>query len=388
MAWDDYLPPYFKKKKGPSYTQLQHRKSSQEQDFFTLKEDDDNDDNHNSPQRQQTPPPAPERRYLGKYKQFRPRQKDSWEGTAHDGIKNDISGNNASAIALGLAAAAVTTGQHFARIPLITAASLSKGFSASALNTAIAAGLSVAVVPFVGAVLAGYIDYYIQVRHLTKHYQDAKEQGMLTPEGDDLQPYIKKLIWNNCSQPLMCEMGAALFGAHAFVLVFDKAGLGKMLAESICNLKGSMPWQLDMVMMIASGVGMALFLTCTAIYQNKQLGRPNSGSEIFALIVVGLFAGMGAYATAMIPDLNRTHGLNMPDWGANLLSGVTCGLVVTALFSALPYIKQGGSSVAHIVAVKYENMGNIKLMMPSRHNRTDNNNDDEARQQLFSHSNL
>lgn len=296
-----------------------------------------------------------ERRILGKYKDLSSAEIDQWTGfafleTSAIGYQKDIS-NNASAVALGIAAAAATTGPQFVKLPLV--ASLTKGFSASALNTAIAAGFSVAVVPFVGAVLAGYADYYIQVANMKRHYQ-ATNPTMLVD--GDLPLHIKKQIWNNSARPLMFNMGAALFGAHAFTFVMEKTGLANMIADCVCNLKGSMPWQVNMVMMIASGVGLALFLTCMSVYQNKQQGKPTPVSEMIATAFVGLMAGIGAYAADMIPGLNKAYGLGMNGWTAKIVSGLACGAVITALFGVLPQVKEGTAYLGMKITTKYESM--------------------------------
>lgn len=249
--------------------------------------------------------------------------------------------NERSASALGLSAFVVTTADAVRHIPSIGADSVAKGVSASALNIAVSTAFSVVVTPLVAALLVGYFDYQLQLIKKTKD------------KNQELSDQEKQAIWEQSSKPLMYKMGAALFGAHAFTTVMQESGLDKMIAGAMCNLQGSMPWQIDMVMMIASGVGLALFLTGMTIYQNKKLGKPTTMSEIVATLGAGVLVGMGAYGASMIPAMNNTHGWNMPDWTAKIAAGVACGAVVTALFNVLPTATEKLNETGAAVSKKY-----------------------------------
>lgn len=263
-----------------------------------------------------------------------------------------------TASALGLSAFAVATADAFEHFPSIAADSVAKGVCASALNTAVSTAFSVVVTPLAGALLAGYFDYQLQIKKLKKE----KNQELLLEE--------KLAIWEQSSKPLMYKMGAALFGAHAFTTVMHECGLDKMIAGAMCNLQGSMPWQIDMVMMIASGVGLALFLTGMTIYQNKKLGKPTTMGEIVATLGAGILVGMGAYGASMIPAMNNTHGWNMPDWTAKIAAGVACGAVVTALFNALPPATQQLNNTGEAVSKKYTAWQATKAQKQNDNNQT------------------
>lgn len=237
--------------------------------------------------------------------------------------------NSRSAVALGLSAFVASTAQNFANFPAIASSSVAKGVSASALNTAIGVGFGVLVTPIAAALMAGFIDYQLQLKKL-----ESELGRKLTQSPEDKA--LKNKVWNESSLPLLKKMGAAFLGAHVFTTIMQETNLAEIIASSMCHLEGSMPWQIDMVMMIASGVGLSLFLTAATIYQNKQDGKPTSKSEIVATLLTGLLVGMGAYAAGMIPGMNKTHGWGMPTWAAKVVAGATCGAVVTALFSLMP----------------------------------------------------
>jgi hypothetical protein len=283
---------------------------------------------------------------------------------------------NRSAVALGLGAFVATTAHHFAQFPAIAQSSVASGFSASALNTAIAVGFSVVATPFAAACVAGFFNRQLQLQkymadHGIKNYKQIPES-------------VKRDIWNNSTRPVMYKMGAAFFGAELFTTIFEQTGFGEMIANTMCTLEGSMPWQLDVVMMIASGVGLALFLTAATIYQNKQAGKPTNTSEIVTTLFTGLLAGMGAYAASMIPGLNQVHHLKMPGWAANVVSGVACGVVITALFSLLPKMTEASAKVGHSVERKWTQYQNMQAARKEySQSISDNSSNDNDRASLL-----
>lgn len=193
-----------------------------------------------------------------------------------------------------------------------------------------AANLGVAgamVVPT--AIITGMINYYLQIQKYKS------QNGGQAPTGDALEA-IK-----HSSKLLTYQMGAAVLGATAATIVFQRSGLATAIENSMGSWTGAtiagMPMEFQIGMMLASGIGLAIGLTAMCAYQvwsGKDTNDEHKKVSHFAAVfAIGLAVGMGAVlASTFLP-----HGLRQagsPGVVAKLVGvladfGVVAGLFAT-----------------------------------------------------------
>lgn len=229
-------------------------------------------------------------------------------------LKDDLARHRRSA-AVGLAIAVPTIAEH----------SLSAAMTAEATSVAVCANM--VMLPLTGFLIALYADYYMQINKLQK--KRARQGGLVSPEE-------KNAIWQKHSKPLAMQMGVGLVGAHLFdslshiVAAVKGESLGNLVMNAIWP-KGAMPYSLDLIMMLASSLGMAFALTLTVYAQKNARNEVFTTPEIISCFLTGLFAGA---ALSMIPSLINQHTPQFgPAWGKHIVSGIAAGAAVGTLFT-------------------------------------------------------
>lgn len=104
------------------------------------------------------------------------------------------------------------------------------------------------------------------------------------------------------------------------------------------------PLEAQMVTMLIGGLvfgaAMAAFEAIRAYNNNENLTSKEAMTKFGKLFVIGLFTGLFAQFTALIPGLNHAHGAGMPGWTATSFAVMGQLLTFTVGFAALIHVKE------------------------------------------------
>jgi len=185
------------------------------------------------------------------------------------------------------------------------------------------------------------LNYYLQVDKFKRN-----NNGQ-APTGQDLENIKKE------SREVSFEMGAAIFGATAFGVIFEHSGLSTAIKESMGGWTGTaingMPLEFQIGMMIASGVGLAIFLTGAVAAVDYKNGEPQNYAKLDSVFTIGLLVGIAGMAASMF----TTYGMKQtaaPNAVAKVLGAFADTAAVTALFMLIPSLSakygQAGKAVS------------------------------------------